>query len=73
MTTLEQLFGDRTAVVVPDVIAAPHAATVRERFERTGDRLSGALVFRLAGLRFDYALTLAGDRTVRLEQDGTGY
>lgn len=36
MTTIEQLFGGRTAVVVPDVIAPALAAEVRERLERTG-------------------------------------
>ena len=36
MTTLEQLFGGRTAVVVPDAIDLARAAAVRERFERTG-------------------------------------
>jgi hypothetical protein len=36
MTTLEQLFGGRTAVVIPDVIAPANAASLRERLERTG-------------------------------------
>jgi hypothetical protein len=36
MTTLEQLFGGRTAVVVPDVIDRRLAAEVRERLERAG-------------------------------------
>jgi hypothetical protein len=36
MTTLEQLFGGRTAVVVADVIDARRAAEIRERFERAG-------------------------------------
>ena len=47
------------------VITALSDTIALERFERTGARLTGALVFRLAGLRFDYALTLAPDGTVR--------
>jgi len=35
-TTIEQLFGARTAVVVPDVVAPALAAEVRERLERAG-------------------------------------
>jgi hypothetical protein len=36
VTTLEQLFGGRTAAILPDVIAPSLAAAVRERLERTG-------------------------------------
>jgi hypothetical protein len=36
MTTIEQLFGGRTAVVLPDVIDPSLGAEVRERLERTG-------------------------------------
>jgi hypothetical protein len=36
MTTLEQLFGGRTAVIIPDVIGPSHAAQARERLERAG-------------------------------------
>jgi len=36
MTTLEQLFGGRTAVVVPDVVGPSLAARARERLERAG-------------------------------------
>jgi hypothetical protein len=34
VTTLEQLFGGRTAVILPDVVGPSRAAQVRERFER---------------------------------------
>ncbi len=47
------------------VVTAANDTIALERFERTGNKLAGALVFRLAGLRFDYALTLASDGTVR--------
>lgn len=36
MTTLEQLFGGRTAVVVPDVVGPSLAAQARERLDRAG-------------------------------------
>jgi hypothetical protein len=36
MTTLEQLFAGRTAVVVPDVVGPSLAAMARERLERAG-------------------------------------
>jgi hypothetical protein len=36
MTTIEQLFGGRTAIVLPGVIDATHAAAIRERLEHTG-------------------------------------
>ncbi|HEY6195063.1 MAG TPA: alpha/beta hydrolase [Candidatus Eisenbacteria bacterium] len=36
-----------------------------ERFTRSGDQVTGALAFRLTGLRFDYALTLAPGGGVR--------
>jgi hypothetical protein len=36
MTTIEQLFGARTALVLPDVIDPTHAAAIRERLEHTG-------------------------------------
>ena len=36
-----------------------------ERFEQVGSRITGALVFRPAGLRFDYALEFAPDGSVR--------
>lgn len=36
MTTLDQLFGGRTAVVVPDVVGPSLAARARERLERAG-------------------------------------
>jgi hypothetical protein len=36
VTTLEQLFGGRTAVVVPEVVGPALAARTRERFERAG-------------------------------------
>jgi hypothetical protein len=50
-------------------VVTAHADTIAlERFERTGDKFSGTLVFRLAGLRIDYALTLAPDgRVLRME------
>ena len=47
------------------VVTALNDTIALERFERSGDRLTGALVFRLAGLRFDYTLLLAPDGTVR--------
>lgn len=38
-----------------------------ERFERTGDRLEGALLFKLARLRFDYTIGFApGGEVVRM-------
>lgn len=40
-----------------------------ERYERTGDQLTGALVFRLARLRFDYTLGFASDGSVREMQN----
>lgn len=40
-----------------------------ERFERSGGMMRGALVFRLARLRYDYSLTLAGDGTVATMQN----
>jgi alpha-beta hydrolase superfamily lysophospholipase len=62
-------------VIAPSVHAADaHGAFVMtmaadtialERFEQTGDQCIGSLVFRLAGLRFDYALTLSRDGQVR--------
>lgn len=36
-----------------------------ERFERVGDKLTGTMVFRPAGLRFDYVLALNADGTAR--------
>jgi hypothetical protein len=36
MTTIEQLFGGRTAVILPDVITPSLAAELRERLDRTG-------------------------------------
>jgi len=45
------------------VIRAARDTISLERFERSGDRLRGSLVFRLAGLRFDYTIALAPDGT----------
>jgi hypothetical protein len=36
MTTIEQLFGGRTAVIVPEVVGPAHAARARERLEHAG-------------------------------------
>ncbi|MGE0868420.1 MAG: hypothetical protein AB7P03_07660 [Kofleriaceae bacterium] len=38
MTTLDQLFGARTAMIVPDAVAAIDAARLRTRFETIGYR-----------------------------------
>src|SRR5262249_45005469 len=35
-----------------------------ERFQRTGDYVEGALLFRLAGLRFDYGLLISPSGTI---------
>lgn len=46
------------------VMTAGRDTIALERFERLGDRIQGAMLFKLAGLRFDHVVTLAADRTV---------
>jgi alpha-beta hydrolase superfamily lysophospholipase len=47
------------------VVTAFSDTIALERFERTGDKIEGTLVFRVTGQRFDYALMLAPDGHVR--------
>lgn len=47
------------------VVTALGDTIALERYERTGDHLSGVLVFRLAALRFDYRVAFAPGGTVR--------
>ena len=46
------------------IVTALRDTIAIERTERIGDKLAGALVFKLAGLRFDYVLTIAADKGV---------
>lgn len=51
------------------VVSALGDTIAVERFERQGEHVTGTLLFKLARLRFDYALDLAADGTVRHMQN----
>lgn len=74
MTTFALFACLATSLAVPAHAADGRAAFVitaladtiaLERFERTGEQVTGVLVFKLAALRFDYSLSVAPDGTVR--------